>query len=453
MKPEERLVDFIHDARFEDLPREAVDVVKNQFLAIAGTTFGGAGEEGCEEAVSFFRGLGGKEEATILVYGGRIPAHDAAFVNAVMARALDFCDAMAPGPHIGAALVTASLAAAELKGGMEGRPFLASLAVGSEVASRMNLSEEAYNGFDPTGVCVIFGVASAVSRILGLSKQEIWNALGLAFNRCGGSFQSNIDGSLGVRFIEGWVAQGGFMSARLAAANITGPKNFLGGVYGYLHLYGRDMFSPVDVVRDLGERYALEHIVFKKYPSCGLTQGITDVMLRMAAEESVSARDVERILITVPPYAHKLVGHPFKIGDNPKVDSQFSIQYCTANALVRGASRLEHFEEGMVRDREVKKLIDRIEVAPDAALEARGHTALDVRIWTRDGREITRQMDIAPGFPGNPLKPQDHEQRFRDCLGFAKKRMDDEKAAGLVSSIRALEEVDDVRRFVRLLSA
>ncbi len=451
MKAEERLIDFIRDARYEDLPQSAVDTVKNEFLAIAGTTIAGAGEEGCEQAVSFYREMGGRQEATILIYGGKIPAHDAAFVNAVMARALDFCDAMAPGPHIGAALITATLATVEMIGGMEGRAYLAALAVGAEVAARLNLSEAAYDGFDPTGICVIFGVAAAVSKILNLNKEETWNALALAFNRCGGSFQSHIDGSLGVRFVQGWVAQGGLLCARLASSGITGPANFLEGIYGYFHLYGKDLTGAGAAVRDLGERYMLENMVFKKYPSCGLTQAVTEVTLSMASDAGIKPKDVDTILITVPPYAHKLVGHEFKIGNNPKVDSQFSIQYCVANALVRGASKLEHFEGGMVRDEEVLELTKKIKVVPDALMEARGHTPVDMRVRTRDGRDLFGQMDIAPGFPGNPLKPEDHERRFRDCLAFAKKPIGSDAAAGLISPIKDLEHVDDVRKFVHLL--
>ena len=104
-------------------PRQSCERLRTSFLTIVGTTLAGATEDGCEEAVRFYRELGGKEEATILIHGGRIPAHDAAFVNAVMARALDFCDSMAPGPHLGAALIAGALAAAELIGGMSGRIF------------------------------------------------------------------------------------------------------------------------------------------------------------------------------------------------------------------------------------------------------------------------------------------------------------------------------------------
>jgi len=451
VKTEERLVEFICDTRFEDLAEEALATTKNQFLTIVGTTVAGAMEDGCFEAVRLYRDLGGREEATILIHGGKIPAHDAAFVNAVMGRALDLCDSIAPGPHIGAALIAGALAAAELTGGMGGKDFLTAITVGNETAARMNLTEEAYNGFDPTGVCVIFGVAAAVSRILGLGPEQTLNALALAFNRCGGSFQSHIDGSLGVRFVEGWVAQGGVISARLASTGITGPRNFIEGIYGYLHLYGRDLFDGTGITDGLGERWVLNNMVYKKYPSCALTQGPTDVILKLMAEENLAAGDIESVLVTVPPYTHKLVGHEFEIGGNPRVNAQFSIRYCVANALIRGSSRIEHFEESLIREGQAALLAKRITVTEDKALEARGHTPMDMRVRTRDGRELFRQIDIGPGFPGNPLTREDHEKRFQDCLGFAKKPIGKEKADRLSAMIRDLEKVPDIREIVQLL--
>jgi 2-methylcitrate dehydratase PrpD len=451
MRTEEQLVDFICHTRFEDIPEAALRTVRSQFLTVVGTLAAGAGEDGCNEAVRFYRELGGREESTILIHGGKIPAHDAAFVNAVMARALDLCDSIAPGPHIGASLIFGSLAAAELAGGMSGRDFFTAITVGNEVAARMNLSEEAYSGFDPTGICVIFGVASAVCRILGLNKQETWNALALAFNRCGGSFQSHIDGSLGVRFVQGWVSQGGVICARLASKGITGPRNFLEGIYGYLHLYGKDLFKGDRIVARLGEQYLLQNMVYKKYPSCALTQGPTETILKLIAEEKLAADSIDRILVTVPPYTHKLVGHEFEMGDNPRVNAQFSIRFCVANALLRGTPRLEHFDKHQMQDGKVAELSKKITVIPDKALEKRGHTPMDMRVWTQDGREFFKEIDIAPGFPGNPLTQEDHEKRFQDCLDFAKKPISKEKTAEIVSMIKDLDKVDDVRKFVQLL--
>jgi 2-methylcitrate dehydratase PrpD len=452
MNTEERLIEWIGDAHMEDFSVGALRTVRDQFLTIVGTTIAGSTEDGCEEIVRFYRELGGKGEATILIHGGRIPAHDAAFVNGAMARALDLCDSTAPGPHIGAALITAVLAASELKGGATGRDFLEAVTIGNEVAVRMNLSEAAYDGFDPTGICVIFGVAAATSRILGLSRQETWNALALAFNRCGGSFQSHIDGSLGVRFVQGWVAQGGLLCTRLAQHGITGPRNFIEGVYGYLHLYGKDLFTGSQVVADLGNCYRLERMVYKKYPSCALTQGPTDVILKLMAEEGISAGDINEIEITVPPYTHKLVGHEFEAGANPRVNAQFNIRYCVANALIEGSSQLEHFGEEKIRHGQAAGLSKRVKVIPDKTLEARGHTPMDMRITLMDGRQLFKGIDVGPGFPDNPLSREDHRKRFDDCMAFARKPLAAEKAAAIAAMIEDLEGINDVRDFVRLLT-
>lgn len=451
MRAEEKLVSFVHTTRLEDIPSDALETVKNQILAVVGTTIAGATADGCETAVQLYREFGGKQEATILVHGGRIPAHHAAFVNGVMARALDFCDAMAPGPHPGSAVIPAALAASELAGGCSGQDFITAVAVGTEVAARLNLSEAAYNGFDPTGICVPFGATAAASKILGLNQKELWNALALAFNDCGGSFQSHIDGSLGVRFVQGRVAQSGVLSARLASRGITGPQNFLDGVYGYFHLYGRDMFTGESATSNLGTRYELTKLVFKKFPSCALTAGSTDVLLKLIAEEDITADDVVRIDITVPPYTHKLVGHKFEIGDNPKVNAQFSIQYCVANALLRRSSKLVHFEEDQVRDPRIAALTKRVNVIADKGLEARGHTPLDMRVVTRSGKEYLRRLDIAPGFPGNALTKKDHEQRFWDCIDFAGKPITRESAERIVSLVTGIEILNDIRVLIPLL--
>ena len=349
--------------------------------------------------------------------------------------------------------MSAALAAAELAGGCSGRDFISGVAVGTEVASRLNLSETAYNGFDPTGICVPFGAAAATARILGLGRKETWNALAMAFNSCGGSFQSHIDGSLGVRFVQGRVAQSGVISARLASKGVSGPRHFLDGIYGYFHLYGKGLSAGEAALSHLGTRWGLLNMVFKKYPSCALTAASTDLMLKLVAEEALNPDGVERIEITVPPYTHKLVGHPFAIGDNPKVNAQFSIQYCVANALLRKASKLVHFEEETIRDSRIAALLKKIHVTPDRSLEARGHTPLDMKVVVREGRELFRKIDIAPGFPGNELTAKDHEERFWDCVDFAQMPISRENAEKVMSVVETIESLKDIRSIIPLLIA
>ncbi len=451
MEVEKALVDYIVHTDLDGIPKGPQDTIRNMVLTVLGTTVAGSRAEGCEPLVRFYREVGGSQEATIFIHGGKIPAQNAVFVNSVMARALDFDDAMAPGIHIGASAVPTAFAASELAGGCSGKDFMAALVLGVETAARLNLTESTYDGFDPTGVCTVFASTVVASRILGLSHSETWNALALAFNRSGGSFQSNIDGSLAVRVIQGWVSQSGLMCSQFASVGITGPKNFLQGVYGYFHLYGKDQINPALILEGLGTRFEMQKVLFKKYPSCGLTLGSTEVILGIMKEQQIRAADIDRVEVTVPPYAYKLVGHGFEIGDNPRVNAQFSIQYCVASALVRGDSKLYHFEESSVIDPEIMALSKRIQVRSDSKLDERGHTALDMRVLTHDGKEHFRQMDIAPGFPGNPLTGEEHEQHFWDCIEFSGGLLPKERAEEIVSQISSLEELDDVRQLIPFL--
>jgi 2-methylcitrate dehydratase PrpD len=456
MSIENELVRFVCRTAYDDLEPEPLSTIKNQLVTVLGTTIAGSTQAGCQTLIDFYLSQGGKEEATILIHGGRIPAQAAALVNGVMARALDFDDALAPGVHIGASTVPAALAAAELRGGINGREFLTALLLGTEVGVRLNLTEAAYNGLDPTGICTVFAATAAASRVLGLNEEETWNALALAFNRAGGSFQCNVDGALAVRVIQGWVAESGVMCARLAQKGITGPKNFLQGVYGYYNVYARGLVGPAKALADLGRRFECEKILFKKYPSCGLTLGSTDLILGLMRDpegKDVSADTVERVKVKVPPYTYKLVGQPFELGSTPRVNAQFSIRYCVANALARGSSRLAHFEEEAIRDPKVLELTHRVDVIVDPAMELRGHTPVDMTIHMKDGRTLFRQLDIAPGFPGRPLTKEEQEVRFHDCIAYAKKPLPKEKVESIVENVARIDRLSDVRVLIPLLLA
>ena len=60
MKLEEKLVAYIVGAKFEDLPKEDVDVAKNMVLTEMGAIIAGATAEGCQTLVNLIKEWGGK---------------------------------------------------------------------------------------------------------------------------------------------------------------------------------------------------------------------------------------------------------------------------------------------------------------------------------------------------------------------------------------------------------
>ena len=77
MEVERRIVDYLVGTSFDVIPKEPLGTIRNMVLRVLGTTIAGSSAEGCTEMREFYRGMGGREEATILIHGGKIPAQNA----------------------------------------------------------------------------------------------------------------------------------------------------------------------------------------------------------------------------------------------------------------------------------------------------------------------------------------------------------------------------------------
>lgn len=444
--PEDRLASFVLETELTQIPPEVRQLIHEIVRLVFGTAMAGAGEDGIAELRELVVQQGGRSEARSLVFGDYLPASSAAMLNGTMARALDFCDTHGPGLHLGSAVVISALVAAELRGGCTGSDFLAALAVGFETGAHLNLSEDQYDGFDPTGVAGLLGSTAAAARVLGLDHSQVRNALALSFNRCSGSFQSNADGSLAVRLIQGFTASNAIQSVQLAQVGMTGPQNFITGRFGYPRLFGRTQVTSADLLEGLGTRWDIVNTVFKKFPCCGLNQGPTDSALAAVSEGGFALDTVDRIDVDLRPFVYEMIGHPFVAGDTPRVNAQFSAQYCITNAFVRGSAKLEHFEPQAVRELEGHPFLARVSVHADSGL--RGHWESRLVVHGTDGSEWVRHLEVAPGHPDNPLTSDDHAQNLQACLDYAPYPLRAEQIEALIQMTERIEDIDDVRDLV-----
>ena len=324
------------------------------------------------------------------------------------------------------------------------------LFAGAETVARINTcSTYKGNAFKPTGVAGILGVAALAGRMLQLNPKQMLHALALAFNRSGGSFQSNIDGALAVRAVMGFASQGGIVCAQLAKRGITGPENFLKGKFGYFYLFGEDKYDTEILFGDWAKRLEIKKIQFKRYPTCWNNTSSIDAMLKLVKEKDLVPDDVDRIDVTITPHQYRLVGHPFQAGDNLRVNAQFSAQYSVAAVLVRMALRLEHFDEPAIRDPRIMAVIDRIDVTADPELQEKGRNAAVVRVKTKDGMTHEEIVLSPRGRPENPLTREDHIERFNQCFDYA--GMPRENAERILSMVLQLEDLPDVRALIPLI--
>lgn len=449
MQMEERLVDFALHLRYDDIPAPVLEEVKWVVLGVAGTTLAGWSAPGVAEARELARRCGeGPAEASVLVFGDRVSAYNAVLINSIMARALDFDEGMVPGIHLGASVVPVGLAAAEVAGGVTGQEFLAALTAGMEVAARIN-SACSYDGFDPTGVCTPLASTVVAGRILGLDKEQLWHALGLAFNMSAGSFQSNVEGTLAVRFIQGFASQAGLRAVALARLGVTGVKQFLTGHYGFFHLF-RGKGDEHAVLGGLGDRFVGTRLMFKRHPSCGGTLTAVDAALAVVAETGITPAEIAEIHVRVAPYQYKLVGHPFALGPYPTVNAQFSLRYAVASAFVRRHTDLTHFQPERILDPEVQALVSRVHVWPDPEVEQSGILHAEMEVKRVRGDSIHKAVTIPRGHPDNPLSAAEHERRFQQCIEFSGLSLGD-RATTIRDGIARLAGSADARSLAQSL--
>ncbi|MGC8969498.1 MAG: MmgE/PrpD family protein [Conexivisphaera sp.] len=435
------------------IPSDVLEFTKLTVLDTLGVLVAGRDEPGCPIAVGIVRRWGGARESTILRHGDKVPAPNAAFANSVMARALDYDTAARPGLHLSASTVIAALAVGEVTGA-SGIDALASIAVGDDLALRLNRTTNGgvtYNGYEPTGVSGVFAVAAVAGRLMDLDAEAMRNALGIAFVRSGGSFQSNADGALSVRFNQGFTSYHGVLSAELASMGVTGPTNVLGGRFGYYALFSGGMADERGLLEGLGREFlGPRYIMVKRWPTCGLTLSPVDCLVRLLEESRISPGDVEGITAFIGPYAYGVVGRPFEPGRIPQVSAQFNLQYALANVIVRGSPALEHYDEGAVLHEGALRFLPRVRVAEDRSIDTEFRSRLSITL--RGGAREEFECGPPRGHPDNPISRDELIRKFLDAVRRSSRPLDDSTAREIIDRVLSMESMSTVRELVELLA-
>jgi 2-methylcitrate dehydratase PrpD len=441
-----KLAKNVIDTKYESLPKGAIEATKRNILDTLGVLIAGASD--CDREVGLVREWGGKEESTILVYGGKVPGANAAWVNGIMARVWDFDDSMVGALHVSASTVPTALAASEVRGEVSGKEFITAIISGADLATRIHLASKNY-GFSTTGTIMVFGTAAIAAKILRLDMDGMLNALGIAFLRAAGSHQVATDKVLALRLMQGFVCRSGIEAAILAQRGFTGVKNVLQGTYGFFRLFSRGEGDLDALTAQLGKRFEGVRALVKKYASCGTTHAATEAALRLAHEVDIDSKEISRITVKVSEFVHSISGHRFTIGRNPRVEAQFSLPYAVANAIVRKSSMLRHFTERYIQDPEIVALAHKVH--PIISTKGEDLSAL-VEIEMRDARKYSKSINYSEAFLHRPLSTEEVKEKFRNCVAFMPEPLTEGNCESIIDMVDRLEEINDISKLIKFLT-
>ena len=463
MTAEEKVLDFVLSAQYEDLPQEAVDGVKSLILNSIAAMLAGTNAYGVKELSELIERWGGAQESTVFLHRLRVPAHEASMVNATMIRALDFDDFhMQTGMHAGAIVIPAAIAAAELKGNVQGKELITAIALGAEILCRMRLVPDRCIGVSGwTGeIYGGFGGAITAGRILGLTKTEMFNALGLVYSQASGNAQTIYEGTLATRLQQGLSARTALFSTSLAGNGLTGAKNFLGGKAGLYPTYYRGLDYDISrLTDDLGERYEFLNLVTKLYPCCGFLMSPIENILDIIKTNDISYEDIKKIVVRVNQQMYNTVCFPPKNKYQPQTpaDAMFSLPYVLSTAIVNGDVMLEDFSSKAIRDPRRLEFAKKIEIAIDEdidreSMELNLPLALhEIQLTTKGENCFSHKKYYARGFPGKPMTIEDFSRKIKKCASFAVRSYSEDNVVSLINIIKNLESHMKIQQLLNLL--
>ena len=448
------LADYCFRTSFADLPADVIDATKKQILDTLGVAIAAFSEQGVLELRELTVEMGGKPEALIWGTSLRVPAHDAARVNGTMSHALDYDDIYEKSfMHPSVVTVPAAFAVADMLGGkVSGRELITAVALGVDISCRLaNSAQPGVNGFKVgwhnTTLYGYFASAFIAGKLMGLSRDQLVSAAGIAFHQAAGNAQAHVDGTLTKRMGPGFASYTGIYAARLAARGVLGARGVLEGVRGFYYQYHGNNYSRGLLLEDLGLRFAGPEVSFKPWPSCRGSHAAVEAALTLFKENAISAADVESITIYNGPDDFQLLGSPVEKKRKPQttVEAQFSNPWVVAVALVDKEVALRHFTKAALIREDLRAAAQRIHTAVDTTLTKSGGGPGPTRVEVRllNGATFSKTVAYARGEPNNPMSANEFQQKFIDCAVTG--GMDRKAAFEWGQQIQQLEDLPDAR--------
>jgi 2-methylcitrate dehydratase PrpD len=436
---------FAATLQYEDIPERTREACKRLLLdALACALAGHRGDE-THQVAALAAGLARSTESSV-IGGDRLSLAGATLLNGYLTTAVTMCDVHRPtATHVTPEVVPPALAIAE-RDGRSGRDLLVAIAVGCETMTRIGIGLDyaAFRdrGWHGPGVIGPFGAAAAVGRLLGFDADTMAAAFGLAGSQSAGTYAAW--GTPTVKFHQCRGALSGLLAALLAEQRFAATRRFLtapdGGLYASYSNGGR----PEAVTAALGERWELEQIALRLWPSASAIQGMITAMFDLVDTHGLRPERTRTLRVWLGKAAFDLHGG-FSRWEG-KFEALLSAHYTATAVLHDRDLSLAQFERARYTDPGLRRFAaEQVDVACDPTLLA---AQAVVEVDTADGSTITVRCEHPRGAPENPLAWPELERKFRT---YARTRLPNARSEAALELVAGLPTLASTRTLMDLL--
>lgn len=426
------------------LTATSVATAKMGILDCVGCIVGGSRTETAAIVRQLAREQGVALQALVLGTDLRLAAPLAALANGVAGHVLDYDDMSSTMlAHPSVFLTPAVLALSETHG-RSGRQALSAYITGFEVGShfgRAMIPRHYEAGWHATSSLGVFGAAAAASRLLGLTAQQMLNALAIAASNVAG-LRANF-GTMTKSLHAGQAAEGGVRAALLSSRGFTANRAIFDAPGGFFSTYGagaQPRQAPPSLEIDASG------IGIKPYACCGAGVSLIDAAIDIRDAHAPRADDIACVEALVAEMATSIM--PFRAA-NGSLQAKYCLEYCAAVALLDGKGGMAQFEDERVLRADVQELVKRVGVRSDKRMaQGAGKFGVELKVRLHDGKVLQTQLELPRGHPRRPVAEEALVAKFLECAGPVLGEARAREAAGRLESF---EKVPDVRELTDLL--
>ncbi len=418
------MAQFALGLTFERIPRAAAHEAKRFLLDSVGCALAALDHEDMQQAHRYVRELGGNPQATIIGYGTKTNIADAALLNALLIRAMDYNDIYwKQDPSHPSDIIPAALAPAEWKG-RSGKDLVVGILIAYELEMRLCLA--AQPGVREVGwhhaSLTQFASPFAAGRMLGLTEDQLVAACGIS-----GSSHFTLGGVVAGHLTnmkntaDPMATEAGVRAALLASTGYSGPVELFEGKEGVFHVIKNVKWDAAAMTDGLGEQFLITECGYKAFPTEALTHQPITALLETMSENAVAPESVAEIAVRTTTRGADILSDPSKYDPQTKETADHSLPYCIAVAAAKGNVLPSDFEAEALFDPAVRAFLAKIKVVADPEIDLlfpKVKRAI-VTVTTTDGRSFTRQEDFAKGSPERPLSDDDVVDKFRSNASHA----------------------------------
>jgi 2-methylcitrate dehydratase PrpD len=331
---------------------------------------------------------------------------------------------------------------------LSGTRYVAAVCAGYEAAIRLGRALDGAQllsaGWWPTAVCGSFAAAATSAICMGLSAEQLQDALGLAAIHSGGLAIGGPNAPVARNLLCAHTVRVGVDAAMAARSGVAGPRDLFSGPRSFLSAFARpDDAAPL--VARAEDGWAILDTSLKRWPCALQAQSALDALARLASGRRGGA-PILAVEIRLPGVTQRMVNRP---GVPPtRWAAAGSLQFLAASLLLDGDISDSRMNLGR-SDPKVLELMQRIHVLADSSLDGRypKEWPACVRLLDSQGERVA-ESSLPPGHPSRALSFEFSEARFRQ---HASLRLSSEMMDSVVLFVKSLDRQRNVAAIVSLL--